>query len=316
MHVFKTKFSFLFFASCFCSPFANNLFFVDPFLLLFFTSYSPWVGNAVGALNHKFFFLFVLYTCIASLLSIVILFIQFIHCGFMVSDDDNDGDDNNHDSTHNNSTTMSSTFLYDSCESTYSMPVLILLIISIAFLVFTCIMLFEQMDAIETNTSKIARMKMRMGHADAHEYSRVSNDFNEFFGGGVGGSNEMALHWFLPTTIQFPFGMKERVLGYEYNQEWHGMIYQEGMDDNEEDIGGGSGGGKEDEGEVNFQTRDLELGQQRKNVEVEMISEMNYNRGTLSSFKEDSFMDTNLNVPMGDGGGNDDVKQRKQVKKD
>ena len=220
---------------------------------------SPWVGNAVGALNHKFFFLFVFYTFISSILSLLLLFVRFIRCGFMVSTDDEQSTNN---TTAFNDETLTgdqiddrkyrylfsrwledyvddddhhfgdTTFKYEGCEALYSISSLILILISVAFLFFTCCMLVEQMDAIETNTSKIARMKMKMGHADANEYARVGQDFNEFFGGD---SIYMALHWFLPLPIWFPDGKKDKVMGFEYKDSWFGKIYHEGIDDDEYD---------------------------------------------------------------------------------
>jgi hypothetical protein len=88
-----------------------------------------------------------------------------------------------------------------------------LIMAAFAFLVFTCVMLVEQIEAIESNTSKIARMKLRGGQGGS-ELERVSNDFNEMFGGT---SPETAWHWFVPLTIKFPQEMDKVVLGYEWD---------------------------------------------------------------------------------------------------
>jgi len=84
-------------------------------------------------------------------------------------------------------------------------------------------MLVEQIEAIKTNASKIARMKMRVGQAGT-ELSRVTEEFNEMFGGD---SNQVAIHWFIPIPIEFPNGMKKAVLGYEWDGTFDAVPYQE-----------------------------------------------------------------------------------------
>lgn len=236
------------------------------FIAFCFSSFLQWVGNAVGALNHKFFVLFIFYTFLASLISLLLLLMRYIRCGFTVDDSDNfefdgtfgnssivtgmssssghAGKDNRHltfqndhhyhdrglllESNNRNMETHS-TFLFEGCEEIYSLKILALLVMSICFLVFTCCMLFEQIDAIESNTSKIARMKLKMGQDTNGEYEKVAKGFNEMFGIGIGGQgSNVALHWFLPTPVRFPDDVeRDRVLGYEYFSIWEGTIYQE-----------------------------------------------------------------------------------------
>ncbi len=184
------------------------------------------------------------------------------------------------------------TFKYDGCETTYSMSVIILLIMSVAFLFFTCCMLFEQIDAIETNMSKIARMKRRMGHADAHEYARVSQDFNEFFGGN---SPSMSLHWFLPLPLHFPPGRKDRLMGFEYRDEWYGEPYREEMDDDDVLEEGGRDVGDEEIRIGMDHHGELKLGDFSTHDDKKLSS--------LVATEEDS-SELKLELPM----GNDDIK--------
>lgn len=128
---------------------------------------------------------------------------------------------------------------------------ILLIVVSVVFFIFTCCMFVEQLDAIKSNASKIARMKMRVGQAGT-ELSRVTEvrtnlwwmtlfqhgftmdlfsnyqflqqEFNEMFGGD---SNQVAWHWFLPVAVEFPPGMKKVVLGYEWDETFDAVPYEE-----------------------------------------------------------------------------------------
>ena len=85
-------------------------------------------------------------------------------------------------------------------------------------------MLLEQWDAIESNQSKIAKMKKAMGRGGS-ELDRVANDVNEMFGGV---HPHVAWHWFLPTKVWFESEAKlMSILGYEFRREWLGEVYRE-----------------------------------------------------------------------------------------
>jgi hypothetical protein len=89
--------------------------------------------------------------------------------------------------------------------------VLSLFVVALVFLVFTVAMGCEQLEAIESGKGKIARMKQRVGASGATEYARVTEEFNEMFGGT---SPHPAWHWLVPAAPVFPRGMKTVVLGY------------------------------------------------------------------------------------------------------
>jgi len=171
-----------------------------------FDHFCPWVGNAVGAMNHKFFVLFVGYTMASCLFSLCLIGLRTFHCGppsplFPKKKEH-----------------------YAECMGwNESYSGLALLVVSVVFFLFTSCMLAEQIEAIKTNTSKIARMKMSVGHAGT-ELTRVTEEFNEMFGGD---SNQVAMHWFIPIPVEFPNGMKKVVLGYDWDEIFDAVPYQE-----------------------------------------------------------------------------------------
>lgn len=187
-----------------------------------FDHFCPWVGNAVGAMNHKFFCLFLLYTCITCTLSLLLIFMRALHCGYKI--DAAEEAEGNNEIEGSGRKSVESLYKYPECDSFYSSHyVLGLFICSLVFLVFTCSMGCEQMEAIETGKGKIARMKMRVGDAGT-EFRTVTEEFNEMFGGE---SPRISLHWFLPQTVRFPRGMEKVVLGYEWDETFDPEPYNE-----------------------------------------------------------------------------------------
>lgn len=175
-----------------------------------FDHFCPWVGNAVGATNHKFFVLFVGYTMASCLFSICLMVLRTMYCGYP--------------SPLLPTRNIEAPEHKAECEGwNESYMGLALLVISVVFFLFTSCMFAEQIEAIKTNASKIARMKMSVGQAGT-ELSRVTEEFNEMFGGD---SNQVAWHWFLPIAVEFPNGMRNVVLGYEWDETFDAIPYQE-----------------------------------------------------------------------------------------
>lgn len=182
-----------------------------------FDHYCPWSGNAIGALNHKHFCLFLFYTLIAAILSIMFIGMKLSwECRFRKNDDDQ----------YIHRQLLKRTSLLTSCQKSHlSLSAFFLTIQSIYFGFFTFIMLIHQHTAIVHNRSMIAQHKIENKQGTVEELGRVTESINEMFGGTC---NRMQWHWFVPLPVQFPNGMREVILGYIHDpsrfgtEPWHG----------------------------------------------------------------------------------------------
>lgn len=207
--------------------------------------YCPWVGNAIGALNHKFFVLFIFYTLLTSIQALVLIVIRLVRCGYIHQEEDSTEKSSTENDWDNTAESDKSLFdpsrwlvrpnnhVYPDCNGLYDYNLVVLLFIaSVVFLLFTCAMLMEQIDAIQSNTGKIARMKMRVGQGGT-ELRRVTHAFNEMFGGD---SSRVSWHWFLPLPVRFPKGMDAVVLGYEWDESFEPVPYHDPKEEDEVDV--------------------------------------------------------------------------------
>ncbi|KAL7546859.1 hypothetical protein ACHAWF_010190, partial [Thalassiosira exigua] len=173
--------------------------------------YCPWVGNAVGIRNHKFFILFILYTFLTSIVSFALILMRVIRCEYYVPPGATARSVEAQREHH--------------CNSNHSTVVFVLGVITVLFFFFTFCMLLEQTEAVSTNVSKIARMKTRAGMVERpDEYAPVATEFNEVFGGT---SPNPTWRWFLPLEVKFPEWAADNVLGYEWDPTFDPVPYQE-----------------------------------------------------------------------------------------
>jgi hypothetical protein len=178
-------------------------------------------------MNHKFFCLFLLYTAGTCLLSLLLLLLRVIHCGYFI--DANTKEEVIEDATGRGAyrpldgENGERIYKYPECTHFYENSfVMGLLVASLVFLIFTCTMGCEQLEAIETGKGKIARMKMKVGSGGT-EYSRVTEEFNEMFGGT---SPRFSYQWLWPSDVTFPRGMQKVVLGYEWDPTYDMEVYE------------------------------------------------------------------------------------------
>lgn len=202
--------------------------------------FCPWIGNAVGALNHKYFVLFIFYTFLASIAVFTMLTSVAIDCQYFAPDKPKNAtipvstgsnlryrllEQVNEDASDGSlGLILGGPFTKKKCSPVITGLNYALLIIACIFLIFTSCMLIENYDTIQSNTGKIARMKIKAGFGGT-ELSPISENYNEMFGGRT---RRVSWHWFIPISIKFADDvMRDQILGYIWKEEWGYGPYRE-----------------------------------------------------------------------------------------
>jgi hypothetical protein len=158
--------------------------------------HCPWVNNCVGIGNHKYFLLFIFYTLLSCVYSMILIITRFSSCMGMSH---KRGDHSHHHEPH------------VSCldQPTQLLTILGLLVEALLFGMFTFCMIFDQMDVISSKVTHIDRLK-------GLDLSSTLAGVTEVFGVGVRGvESRFRPDWLSPfTRVCFPPSVQDEVMGF------------------------------------------------------------------------------------------------------
>jgi palmitoyltransferase ZDHHC3/7/25 len=154
--------------------------------------HCPWVNNCVGIGNHKYFLLFVFYTLLSCMYSIVLVIARFTTCV---------------DPHRRHGYSKHSVKCLDNPSQLLS--ILGLLIEALLFGMFTSCMMFDQSDVIFSKMTHIDRLK-------GVDISGSLAGITEVFGVGKRGvDTRFRPDWLSPfARVCFPPSVKDEVMGY------------------------------------------------------------------------------------------------------
>lgn len=165
--------------------------------------HCPWVNNCVGIGNHKYFLLFIFYTCISCMYSMSLVVSRFFICM---------GDHSEHaGGSHHRSRSM-----HCLDEPTQLLTIVGLVVEAMLFGLFTACMMFDQWDVVTTSMTHIDRLKGN--HIGKTTKDRVPGTVEVF---GMGhrrekhGKSGVRPHWLSPfANVCFPQHVRDDIYGF------------------------------------------------------------------------------------------------------
>jgi palmitoyltransferase ZDHHC3/7/25 len=152
--------------------------------------HCPWVNNCVGIGNHKYFLLFIFYTCLSCIYSMSLVVFRFAVCMQGTN-------------VHVHKRSM---HCFD--QPTDLLYILGLVVEALLFGLFTSCMMIDQWDVVNSNVTHIDRLKGDSGG------DRVAGVI-EVFGHLRGNSSCARLDWLSPfANVCFPKGLKDDIMGF------------------------------------------------------------------------------------------------------
>jgi palmitoyltransferase len=213
--------------------------------------FCPWINNAVGVSNHKLFIVFVTWTNVQCAVAFCVVVKLLVECSKKIKNDYDPNAPQDDDWRYNPDLFARPAY----CKDHMTTSMYVVLATSVLFWLFTICMLFDQMDAIMRNESKIDRLKNAKPAAAAavtaaavvadEDGAGDNNDddnagsikvpssdgiyCSEIFGGD---GADFKLHWLLPFPAVFAPDVRPLIYGYilpddDYSLESGGV----GVDD-------------------------------------------------------------------------------------